>query len=72
MVIVRKKEHEPFEVMARRFNRAVQLSGKLTEVKKKRFHERPISKLKKRQIAIRKKASKIRKLKELGIRVKGM
>ncbi len=72
MVTIRKKEHEPFEVMARRFNRAVQLSGKLTSVKKKRYHERPLTKSKRRLIAIRKKANKIRRFKELGIRVKGM
>jgi small subunit ribosomal protein S21 len=72
LVTVRRKEHEPFEVLARRFNRAVQLSGKLTAVKRKRFYERPLSKLKRRRIAIRKKEAKLRKLKELGIRIKGM
>lgn len=64
MVVVRRKENEPFEVMVRRFNRAVQLSGVLSEMKRKRFHERPISRAKRREIAIRKKERRLAKLRE--------
>jgi len=64
MVVVKKKDKEPLEVMVRRFNRAVQLSGVLSELKKRRFHERPLSRTKRRMIAIRKKARRLAKLKE--------
>ena len=64
MVVVRRKDKEPFEVMVRRFNRAVQLSGVLSEQKKKRFHEKPLGRVKKRSIAIRKKARRAAKMKE--------
>jgi small subunit ribosomal protein S21 len=67
MVVVRKKEKEPFEVMVRRFNRAVQLSGVLSEMKRKRYFERPISRAKRRQIAIRKKERRLAKLREYNL-----
>jgi len=67
MVVVRKKEKEPFEVMVRRFNRAVQFSGVLSEMKRKRFHERPISRAKRRAIAIRRKARRLAKLREYNL-----
>jgi len=47
---------EGFEVMLRRFFREVQQSGILSEVKKRRFHEKPLSRGKKREIATRKAA----------------
>lgn len=47
---------EGFEVMLRRFFRDVQQSGILSEAKKRRFHEKPLSRGKKREIATRKAA----------------
>lgn len=66
MVLVKRKENEPYERMLSRFNRYVQLSGILSEMKRKRFHERPIGRVKRREIAIRKKARKIAKLRAMG------
>lgn len=50
-----RKETESFESLLRRFNRAVQQSGILSNVKEKMFHKKPISKSKRRISAIRKK-----------------
>lgn len=50
------ERREGFEVMLRRFFREVQQSGILSEVKRRRFHEKPFSRSKRRAIAIRKAA----------------
>ncbi len=42
------------DVMIRKFFREVQLSGILTEAKRRRFREKDISRTKKREAAIRK------------------
>ncbi len=50
------RENEPFEVMLRRFFRDVQQSGILTEIKKRRFREKDVSRKILRQSARRKAA----------------
>lgn len=50
------ERREGFEVILRRFFRDVQQSGILTEVKRRRFHTKPLSRSKKREIATRKAA----------------
>ena len=62
---VARRNNENFEGLMRRFNRKVQQSGKLTEFRKKRYHEKPLSKTEARTIAIRKKARKDQKTKSL-------
>lgn len=49
----------------RRFNRKVQQSGVLTEVKKRSHFEKPLSKTEQRTIAIRKSARKAAKAKSM-------
>lgn len=62
MIEVKRREREGFEVLLRRFFREIQQSGLLTEAKKRRFYEKPISRSKVRASAIRK--STRRKLKQ--------
>lgn len=52
----RAPRKEGFEVMLRRFFREVQQSGILSEVKKRRFRESGLSRIKRREIATRKAA----------------
>jgi len=54
----RHRDNEPFEVMLRRFFRDVQQSGLLTEIKKRRFREKNVSREIIRQAARRKAARK--------------
>ena len=55
---VKRRENEGFEVLMRRFFREVQQSGVLTEIKKRRYFEKDISREKKRESARRKAARK--------------
>lgn len=43
---------EPYEVILRRFNREVIQSGLMTEVKKRRFREKDLSRVIRRHIAL--------------------
>ncbi|MEK7142894.1 MAG: 30S ribosomal protein S21 [Patescibacteria group bacterium] len=52
------QQGEPFEVMLRRFFRDIQQSGLLTEIKKRRFREKSISREKIRESARRKMVRK--------------
>lgn len=54
----RPRRQEGFEVILRRYFREVQASGILTEAKRKRFFEKDISRLKRRESAIRKSSRK--------------
>jgi len=56
---VKKKGKEPFEVLLRRFNREIQSSGVLTDVKKRRFFLKDVSRKLKRASAQRKAERKI-------------
>ena len=47
---VRVKENEPFETALRRFKRGCEKAGILSEVKRRRFYEKP-SEQRKRQLA---------------------
>jgi small subunit ribosomal protein S21 len=62
---VARKPNESFENMMRRFNRKVQQSGTLTDVKKRQHFEKPLSKKELRESAIRKRARKEQKAKQL-------
>lgn len=53
-----ERKSEPFEVMIRRFFRDVQQSGILTEIKKRRFREKDLSRKILRESARRKAARK--------------
>lgn len=63
--VVRKDEQESLENMLRRFNKKVQQSGVLGVARRKKFYEKPLSKREQREIAIRKRARKEIKAKQL-------
>lgn len=62
---VARRNQESFENLMRRFNRKVQQSGKLTDFRKKRYFEKPLSKKEAREVAIRKKVRKDQKTKSM-------
>lgn len=62
---VSRKPSESFENLMRRFNRKVQQSGILTDVKKRQYFEKGPSKKELREIAIRKAARKAQKAKSM-------
>lgn len=53
MTEVNRKENESFDAMLRRFNKEVQLSGRVIEVKKRRYCEKKPNALKQKRNAIR-------------------
>lgn len=67
MITVTKKDsRESVENLLRRFNRKVQQAGVLSNAKAIQYHEKPLSKRKRRAMAIvrnERKAAKIKKLK---------
>lgn len=63
--VVRKDDQESLENMLRRFNKKVQQSGVLGVARRKKFYEKPLSKREQREIAIRKRARKEIKAKQL-------
>lgn len=50
--VARKDNNESFENLLRRFNRKVQQSGNIAELKNRRFFEKPISKTERRKQSI--------------------
>ncbi|QDQ28348.1 30S ribosomal protein S21 [Chitinimonas arctica] len=48
---VRLKENEPFEVAMRRFKRAVEKTGLLTELRAREFYEKPTTERKRKLAA---------------------
>lgn len=60
-----RKDSESFENLLRRFNRKVQQNGTLSAARKKMYFQKPLSKTEQREIAIRKRARKEAKLKQL-------
>ncbi len=48
---VRVKENEPFEVAIRRFKRAIEKTGLLTELRAREFYEKPTSERKRKASA---------------------
>ncbi|WP_374353891.1 30S ribosomal protein S21 [Chitinimonas sp.] len=51
MPSVRVKENEPFEVAMRRFKRAVEKTGLLTELRAREFYEKPTTERKRKLAA---------------------
>ena len=48
---VRVKENEPFEVAVRRFKRACEKAGVLTELRRREFYEKPTQERKRKKAA---------------------
>ncbi|HKJ08788.1 MAG: 30S ribosomal protein S21 [Gammaproteobacteria bacterium] len=60
MPSVRVKENEPFEVALRRFKRACEKAGILSEVRRREFYEKPTQERKrKRAAAVKRHAKKL-------------
>lgn len=58
MISVRKRESESPTSLMFRFNKRMKQSGLVKEVRKRRFTDRPVSKLKRKQSAIHREAMK--------------
>lgn len=55
---VRVKENEPFEVALRRFKRACEKAGIMSEVRRREFYEKPTAERKRKQAAAVKRNQK--------------
>ena len=55
---VRVRENEPFEVAMRRFKRACEKAGVLSEVRRREFYEKPTQERKRKQAAAVKRTMK--------------
>jgi len=51
MTSIKLKENEPFELAARRFKRAVEKTGLLTELRAREFYEKPTAERKRKAAA---------------------
>lgn len=58
MPSVRVRENEPFDVALRRFKRACEKAGVLTEVRRREFYEKPTQERKRKQAAAVKRHAK--------------
>lgn len=58
MPAIRLKENEPFEVAIRRFKRAVEKTGLLTELRAREFYEKPTTERKRKHAAAVKRLHK--------------
>ncbi|MGI9332151.1 MAG: 30S ribosomal protein S21 [Gammaproteobacteria bacterium] len=58
MPTVRVKENEPFDVALRRFKRACEKAGTLTEVRRREYYEKPTSVRKRKAAAAVKRHAK--------------
>ena len=70
---VKKRKGESFTALLFRFNKKIKRSGVLKEAKKRRFHQRPQNKRKKRLSALHRaeKEKEIKKLKRYGYDTRG-
>jgi len=53
MLKINRRKNESFEAFFRRFNRRIQLSGRILQAKKIRYHARELSPTKRKASAIR-------------------
>ena len=56
---IRVKENEPFEVAIRRFKRAIEKTGLLTELRAREFYEKPTAERKRKLAAAVKRKRKL-------------
>ncbi|RMH40217.1 MAG: 30S ribosomal protein S21 [Gammaproteobacteria bacterium] len=61
---VRIKENEPFDMALRRFKRACEKAGILSEVRRREFYEKPTAERKRKRAAAIKRALKKRQREE--------
>ena len=55
MTTIRVKENEPFDVALRRFKRACEKAGVLTELRRREFYEKPTQERKRKKAAANKR-----------------
>lgn len=65
MLQVTRKDDESVENLVRRFNKKVIQSGILTTARQRKYFQKPISKTEARVVAIRKRARREQKMREL-------
>lgn len=65
MLHVERKEDESLESLIRRFNKKVTQAGVLSSARRKKYFEKPLTKREEREIAIRKRARKEQKTREM-------
>ena len=58
MPSIKVKENEPFDTAIRRFRRACEKAGVLTEIRKREFYEKPTSVRKRKAVAAVKRVHK--------------
>ena len=58
MTTIRVKENEPFDVALRRFKRACEKAGVLTELRRREFYEKPTQERKRKKAAAVKRHQK--------------
>lgn len=58
MPAIRVKENEPFDVALRRFKRACEKAGVLTELRRREFYEKPTQERKRKKAAAVKRHAK--------------
>ena len=58
MVTVKARDNEAFESLLKRFKKAVEKSGLLTDSRKHEFYEKPSIRMKRKQAAARKREAK--------------
>lgn len=63
MPIVKVRDNEPFEVAMKRFKKAVEKAGVLTELRRRESFDKPSVRRKKKEAAARKRA--LKKLKRM-------
>ena len=70
MPSIKVKEYEPFDIAIRRFRRACEKAGVLTEIRKREFYEKPTSVRKRKAAAAVKRVHKRTNRTATGRRIK--
>ena len=70
MPSIKVKENEPFDIAIRRFRRACEKAGVLTEIRKREFYEKPTSVRKRKAAAAVKRVHKRNNRTSTGRRIK--
>lgn len=63
---VHVKENEPIEVMLRRFKRACEKAGTMSETRRREFYEKPTAERKRKKAAARKRWQKKKMREQIG------
>ena len=70
MPSIKVKENEPFDIAIRRFRRACEKAGVLTEIRKREFYEKPTSVRKRKAASAVKRVNKRTNRTSTGRRIK--